>query len=525
MLDQSLKNARILSIDDQEANLLVLEGLLEREGYAHLRSLTDSRQTLAAFDEFQPDLILLDLHMPHLDGFAVMQQLKERLPPDEYLPILVLTADITPEAKLRALADGARDFLAKPLNVAETILRVRNLLETRYLHQQQKNQNQILEEKVKERTAALERQFQRLAALREIDAAITSSLDLRLTLGIFLQQATAQLGVDAAAVLLLNAYSHTLSYAAGRGFRGQGIERTQQRLGEGYAGRAALERRLAHIPNLAEAEDFRRQSLLVDERFVAYYGVPLVAKAEVKGVLEIYHRAPLAPDPEWLGFLEALAGQAAIAIDSAQLFERLQRSNSELKLAYDATIEGWSRAMDLRDQETEGHTQRVTEMTLRLARLAGMSEAELVHVKRGALLHDMGKLGIPDAILLKPGKLTDEEWGIMKQHPQYAYEMLSPIPYLRPALDIPYCHHEKWDGAGYPRGLKGEQIPLAARLFAVADVWDALRSDRPYRPGWPEEKVIDYIQAGAGAHFDPQAVELFLRVMSETAPGPTPGGG
>jgi response regulator RpfG family c-di-GMP phosphodiesterase len=517
MLDASLKNARLLIVDDQEANLLVLEGMLEREGYTALKSLTDSRQVLAAFDEFQPDLILLDLHMPHLDGFAVMRQLKGRLPPDEYLPILVLTADVTPGVKLRALADGARDFLTKPLDVAETTLRVRNLLETRYLHQQQQQQNQILETKVRERTAELERQFQRLAALREIDTAITASLDLRLTLTIFLQQVTMQLRADAAAVLLLNPHSHSLSYAAGQGFHGRGIERTQQRLGEGYAGRAALERRLVHIPVLAEADDFRRRFLFVDERFVAYYGVPLIAKGDVNGVLEIFHRAPLDSGSDWLNFLEALAGQAAIAINNAQLFDSLQRSNLELVLAYDATIEGWSRAMDLRDRETEGHTQRVTDMTLKLAQLAGMNTSELVHVKRGALLHDMGKLGVPDAILLKPGKLTDEEWVIMKKHPQYAYEMLSPIPYLRPALDIPYCHHEKWDGSGYPRGLKGEQIPLPARLFAVADVWDALRSDRPYRLGWPEEKVLEHIRAGSGAHFDPQAVELFFQVINDRA--------
>src|SRR4030095_309227 len=148
---------------------------------------------------------------------------------------------------------------------------------------------------------------------------------------------------------------------------------------------------------------------------------------------------------------------------------------------YDSTIEGWSRALDLRDRETEGHTIRVTEMTLKIARIAGMADAELVHLKRGALLHDIGKMGIPDAILLKPDKLETEEWVIMRRHPVYAYELLLPIEYLQPSLDIPYCHHEKWDGSGYPRGLKGEQIPLAARLFAVIDVWDALRSDRPYR--------------------------------------------
>ena len=205
-----------------------------------------------------------------------------------------------------------------------------------------------------------------------------------------------------------------------------------------------------------------------------------------------------------------MAGQVGIALDNASLFNDLQRSNTNLFNAFDSTIEGWSHALDLRDKETEYHTQRVTEMTLKLARAAGMNEEELVHVRRGALLHDIGKMGVPDKILLKPGKLTDEEWIVMRKHPTYAFELHSPIAYLHSALDIPYCHHEKWDGSGYPRGLKGEQIPLAARIFAVVDVWDALTSDRPYRKAWSEEKVRQHIQAGAGTHFDPQVVKTFF---------------
>jgi len=188
-----------------------------------------------------------------------------------------------------------------------------------------------------------------------------------------------------------------------------------------------------------------------------------------------------------------------------------------LTLAYDATIQGLSRALDLRDKETEGHTQRVAEMTLRLAQACGMTDHELVHVRRGALLHDMGKMGIPDSILLKPGPLTEEEWEIMRLHPQYAYEMFSPIDYLRPALDIPYSHHEKWDGTGYPDGLKGDEIPLSARLFAVVDVWDALTSERPYRAAWPEEKALEYIKDQSGKHFDPRAVKLFLSLLKSQA--------
>jgi HD-GYP domain-containing protein (c-di-GMP phosphodiesterase class II) len=166
----------------------------------------------------------------------------------------------------------------------------------------------------------------------------------------------------------------------------------------------------------------------------------------------------------------------------------------------------------MRDKETEGHSTRVTEMTVQLASIMAVMDIELEHIRRGALLHDMGKMGIPDSILLKPGPLTPEEWEVMHTHPTRAYEMLAPIPYLRPALDIPYCHHEKWDGSGYPRGLKGEGIPLAARIFAVVDVWDAMTSDRPYRKAWSKEKVIEHIKSGSGTHFDPQVVEAFLRM-------------
>jgi putative two-component system response regulator len=193
--------------------------------------------------------------------------------------------------------------------------------------------------------------------------------------------------------------------------------------------------------------------------------------------------------------------------------EKLQDAHSKLLDAYEATIEGWSHAMDLRDRETEGHSRRVTELTLKLAKVFGMNDVELVHIRHGALLHDMGKIGIPDAILHKPTSLTDEEWEIMRKHPQFAHDMLYPVEYLRPALDIPYCHHEKWDGSGYPRGLKGDEIPLPARLFALADVWDALTSDRPYRSAWKKEEALSYIRDQSGKHFDPQCVELFFKVV------------
>ncbi len=357
-------------------------------------------------------------------------------------------------------------------------------------------------------------QIQRLRALRAIDIAISSSFDLRLTLDILLDQVIAQLNTDAAAILLFQPITRTLEHAASRGFGSIAIRESRVTLGEGYAGKAILERRTIHIPNLMETgSELTRALLLKGEDFIEYYCVPLIVKGEVKGVLEIYHRSALAGDPEWVDFLETLAGQAAIAIENVTLFEDLQHSNRELVDAYDATIEGWSHALDLRDKETEGHTLRVTEMSVELASKFDFTDEQLRSIRWGALLHDIGKMGVSDNILLKPDKLTDEEWESMKQHPVFALEMLSPIAYLKSALDIPYCHHEKWDGTGYPRGLKGEVIPLAARLFAIVDVWDALRSDRPYRKGWTVEKTLEHIQSLSGTHFDPKVVEYFLEMI------------
>lgn len=192
---------------------------------------------------------------------------------------------------------------------------------------------------------------------------------------------------------------------------------------------------------------------------------------------------------------------------------KLREANAQLLNAYEATIEGLSHALDLRDRETEGHSRRVTEVTVKLAQALDISEDEITHIRRGALLHDIGKIGIPDSILHKPDTLTEEEWVTMRRHPQFAYDMLSPIEYLRPALAIPYNHHEKWDGTGYPRRLKGEEIPMSARLFAIADVWDALTSNRPYRDAWTEEQALAYIREQSGKHFDPQVVELFFKVI------------
>jgi len=358
-------------------------------------------------------------------------------------------------------------------------------------------------------------QLQRLASLRMIDTAITGSLDLSVILDVILDQSIQQLGADAANILMLS-HAYWLEHAADRGFRSDAAKKTSLPLGKGIAGKVVRERRIIHIPDTRNQEGYPADFVFpAEEEFATYYGAPLIAKGKVVGVLEIYYRFQQTLESEELNFLETLAKQTAIAIDSSILFTGLQKLNTELIMAYDSTLEGWSQALDLRDKESEGHSRRVTEQTVRLAQAMGIHDSELVHIRRGAMLHDIGKMGIPDNILLKPGPLDADERTIMERHPVYAYEFLSSIEFLQHALSIPYCHHEKWDGSGYPRGLSGEQIPLAARIFSVVDVWDALCSDRPYRPAWTKERSKRYILEQSGTHFDPVVVETFIQIIGE----------
>ncbi|MFZ6029068.1 MAG: GAF domain-containing protein [Chloroflexota bacterium] len=357
------------------------------------------------------------------------------------------------------------------------------------------------------------RHILRLNALHTVDKAITGGSDLKIMLDVLLDQALGRLEVDAGDILILNLNTQVLEYITGRGFRTPSAQQFTARI-EGPFRCLVLEREALYIPDLADgASELPAARRICSEGFVSYYAVPFVAKGQVKGIIEIFHRSPLQVRQEWVDFVVALAAQAAIAVENTALFEALQRSNQELTVAYDATLEGWSRALELRDQETEGHSQRVTSLTIELAKMMGFKDSDLIHIRRGALLHDIGKMGIPDSVLLKSDALTDAELAIMRRHPVHAFSMLSPIPYLNQALAIPLHHHEKWDGTGYPTGLRGEQIPLAARIFAVVDVWDALISDRPYRKAWTEADALEYIRSQAGSHFDPRVVEVFLALV------------
>jgi len=350
--------------------------------------------------------------------------------------------------------------------------------------------------------------------LRTIDRAITSSFNVQITLEILLKQAIHKLDVDAAAILVLDPDLQILKYVAAEGFRQSNIESTEVRPGQGLAGTVMLERRILQVndPQAVEADKPFAQS----EGFQVYFGIPLIARGQLKGVLEIYLRAAASFDTAWANFLETLADQAAIAVDTSQLFDILQHKNLELAFAYDATITSWASALELREGESHGHSNRATEITVKLAQNLGLGQNSLVAIRHGVLLHDIGKMGIPDKILLKKGSLTPAERKVVEQHPVIAREILSKVDHLRQALVIPYYHHEKWDGSGYPEGLREHQIPQAARIFAIVDVWDALTSDRPYRKAWSQEEALAYIRAQRGKHFDPVVVDAFLNLLGSS---------
>jgi HD-GYP domain-containing protein (c-di-GMP phosphodiesterase class II) len=259
------------------------------------------------------------------------------------------------------------------------------------------------------------------------------------------------------------------------------------------------------------------EKIVVDSRhLVSILYFPLLVKETAIGafIVGTTRRIREFTDKE-IDLCKILSFQVSLAVANAKLYAEAQQAIVDLTQAYDATLEGWSRVLDMRDHVTDEHTHRVADLTAELAKKMDISESELGDIHRGALLHDIGKMGIPDSILQKPDVLTETEWEIMQTHPELAYKFLSHISYLAPALDIPLCHHEKWDGTGYPRKLKGEQIPVAARIFAVVDVFDALTSDRPYRKAWEREKALEYIQQQSGKHFFPEAVEAFLKMVGE----------
>jgi len=354
-----------------------------------------------------------------------------------------------------------------------------------------------------------QRRLQVLQAIHTIDQAISLSLDLSLAFDVLLEQALKLLNVDLVRIFSFEAEARIFELVAEKSYLSTNPLRKTSLFRSSDAWEAVNSRQVVHAEIENSVNDL---SLSI---FEGYTYSPLISRGVLRGVIEIFHGSVFIPNEEWTDLLGTLSTQAAIAIENDDLVTSLKRSNEELITAYDRTLEGWAYALELRDRETIGHSRRVTELTMRLAKRLNISGTNLANIRRGTLLHDIGKMGLPDSILLKKGPLTEDEEKQMQQHPQLAYQMLQSIPYLRPALDIPFYHHEKWDGSGYPHGLKGENIPLSARIFAVVDVWDALIYDRPYREAWTKRVAFEYIEEQKGIHFDPSILEVFLDILKD----------
>jgi HD-GYP domain-containing protein (c-di-GMP phosphodiesterase class II) len=354
----------------------------------------------------------------------------------------------------------------------------------------------------------------RLDTLHAIETSFASSLDLRVSLDLVLEQIQSRLNIDAASVYIYDEDLQMLEIITARGFPMMTSVKQRIRVGEGLSGKAALEQEIIFIPDLTRpGPALQIPKPVTVDGFMSAFVIPLVAKGQLRGVLELFYRRSVSSDPDWMGFLETLARQISVAIDGIQVFHQLQQSLIEQQVAQDAIIESWSNLLEMRGLEPRGHIQRVSALTLQLAQRMGMGDKKLASLYRGVLMHDIGKLLLPDSIVNKPGPLTDDEWRLVHLHPVHAHELISRISPFRSAVSIPYCHHEYWDGSGYPRGLKGENIPLEARIFQVVETWDLMQVDLPYRKAFVKDDVLEYVRSQSGKRFDPRVVEKFLALI------------
>ncbi len=492
------KPLQVLIVEDQpdDAELMVMR--LEEEGFNPKWKRVQTEQDYLKALEEQPDLILADWSLPQFSGLRALELMNER---GLNIPFILVSGSIGEEAAINALHQGACDYILKERS-KRLGQAVRRTLDSRRYQQEKEH----AEADLKKRLAELEVLYNISSSLRYLDnlEAILSSL---------LEQTLAALETAAGAIWLEKPEDGNLYMVSAKDWFTQMDDQICLQPGEGIVGATFVNGKPYTSP-----EFIRDPHISVHGRLKTPPGwggacLPIHSGHNMIGAMVIAVKLPREITSEEIKLLSSIAEMAGIAVHRIRLFGGLQASEAALVEAYDETIQGWAAALELRDHETEGHSERVTEMTLALAKKLGFNEEQLTHIYRGALLHDIGKMGVSDTILLKPGPLDDREWEVMRHHPIYAYQVLAPISYLKPALNIPYCHHEKFDGSGYPQSLKGDEIPLEARIFAVIDVFDALTSDRPYRLAWSRKDALDLIKKESGTHFAPQVVELFLDLI------------
>jgi response regulator RpfG family c-di-GMP phosphodiesterase len=494
------KPLRLLIVEDfpDDAELMVMR--LEEEGFSPDWQRVENEEDFLKALEEEPEFILADWQLPQFSGLRALELLNER---GLDIPFILVSGSIGEEAAINALHSGASDYILKDRS-KRLGQAVRRTLDSRRYQQEKEG----AEAELKRRLAELESLYKISTTLRIADTQVGM-------LKILLTETLQALNTDAGAIWYYEKTEGKLFVAEANSwysvFREDCVEPGQGIIGTVYSSGKPYISKDYHADSQASKK-------LMSNVPQGWGGVclPIHAAEAVVAVIDVSVPQPREISPEDLKLLSSIAEMAGIAMQRITLFEELQASEAALVSAYHETIKGWANALELRDQETEGHSERVTEITLELAQKMGIKDEQLIHIYRGSLLHDIGKMGVSDTILLKPGSLDEREWEIMRQHPQYAYDLLAPIEYLKPALNIPYCHHEKFNGSGYPRGLKGDEIPLEARIFAVIDVYDALTSDRPYRLAWSKKDALKHIEKESGTHFDPQVVKLFLELIGKT---------
>jgi putative nucleotidyltransferase with HDIG domain len=512
----SPQNRRILIVEDEEGIAIHLGFLLTRMGYTPLKPVTTGEEAIEHAGEQKPDLVLMDIHLAsHMSGLDAARQIREI----HDIPSIFLSAIAPDQTILQTPDNQPYAYLVKPvkepdLRAAIEITLYRHKMEARLLKS---------EEQLRESYHRLEQGLRQMKILHNIDQAITTHSDYSSMASAILSELVSPGEVDAAVLFIPNLPGSgrvrgtgplgLLRMAGLAGLPESTVDSSVMNWQMALANQVFQSCKPCYITDLQQENDAGAETLQRVAGFHTFAALPLIAHHQVKGVLEFFLRKIDSSDGDWKTFLQSLALQTAIGMDHVEMLESLKRSNRELALAYDETIKGWAQALELREKEDRGHAERVSELSVRLASAMGMSGDTLDNMRRGAFLHDIGKMAVPDSILYKTGPLNGEEWVTMRQHPTVGYRMLSGIEYLKPALDVVYCHHEKWDGSGYPRGLKGDEIPLSARIFAVIDVWDALTNDRPYRLAWPDAEVRAYMREQAGKHFEPNVVDTFLKII------------
>ena len=454
----SVEKIHILLIEDEDPHAELIQRAFENQDARILihraRSLGEARKQLLVQE---PALIIADWRLPDGESMELLPDHHDPLS----TPIILMTSYGNERIAVEALKSGALDYVVKSPE---------SMLDMPHLAERAIEQWAVRAERVKMQKALLESESQfRLLAENASDMIARLSTDGHI------------LYVSPACETILGYAPHELT--------------------------GAVSFDLIHVKDISSIKDLFKGKQYDTTRTVTYQALHRDGHFVW---LETSARAILDRTTDFVSEIQTASRDIT---ERKKAEKALQDAHNNLQESYQRTIEGWVRALDLRDRETEGHTQRVTELTIKVAGTLGFSEEELTHIRRGALLHDMGKMAIPDDILQKPGPLNEVEWERMRRHPMYAYDMLSPIAYLLPSLDIPFCHHERWDGSGYPRGLKGEEIPLVARLFSIVDVWDALSSDRPYRKKMPRWEVVSYLREKSGILFDPKLVDIFLSVI------------